>query len=105
MATGASPAPDAAALEPPKAALSELRSEVRVGLSGGMRPGPMTGGGSGWLGFTYAITPVFRLEIDVGLGAYPTSQDLLTPIRIGTHIEWPREGLIPYLWIALAHNH
>ena len=62
----------------------------------------MTGGGSGWLGFTYAITPVFRLEIDVGLGAYPTSQDLLTPIRIGTHIEWPREGLIPYLWIALG---
>jgi hypothetical protein len=108
MATGTSPAPDAAALESPPAvapASMGLRAEVKAGLSGGFRPGPMTGGGSGWLGFTYAITPVFRFEVDVGLGTFPTSEDLLTPIRIGTHIEWPREGLVPYLWLALAHNH
>jgi hypothetical protein len=84
---------------------SDTPWELWVGMSGGVRPDSMGGGGIGELGMDRKVGRFFRPEIDVGLGAYAAPTLVETRFRIGTRIEYPREGIVPYLWAAFAHQH
>jgi hypothetical protein len=79
--------------------------ELWMGLLGGVRPDSMGGGGIGELGVDRKVGRFFRPEIDVGLGAYAGPTLVETRFRIGTRLEYPRQGIVPYLWAAFAHQH
>ena len=88
-----------AAPEPPK-------WEIFVGLTGGLRPDTVTGGGIGLLGINRRIFSWLRPEISVGLGLYEGPLDAVVAIKIGSRIEWPSDSRVkPYVFVAFAHLH
>jgi hypothetical protein len=85
--------------EPPK-------WEVFVGLTGGLRPDSVSGGGIGQLGINRRIFSWLRPELSVGLGLYEGPLDAVIAIRIGARLEWPSDWrLKPYVFLAFAHQH
>jgi hypothetical protein len=79
--------------------------EVWMGVLGGVHPDSMGGGAVGELGIDRKVGRYFRPEFDIGLGAYAAPTLVQTHFRIGTRVEYPRRGIVPYLWVAFAHQH
>ncbi len=79
--------------------------ELSVGVTGGIRSGGLGAVGSGIAALDYKVGSYFRPEIQVGLGAYGAPFELGSRLRVGTRIEYPRDGVVPYVWIAFAHQH
>src|SRR3954463_9223546 len=73
--------------------------EFFVALSGGFQPDVHAAVGTGRIGLNRKVNRYFRPELNLFSGADngPITNQFFTGIRLGTRIELPREGAVPYL--------
>jgi hypothetical protein len=77
-------------------------------LWGGLAPGMRAGraaGGQGLLGLSRRVTPHLRPELDLGIGYFGGPEQVVGSMRLGVNVDLARGPLVPYGWVAFAHNH
>lgn len=99
VVSAASVSESAAAPEPPPL------WEAFIALSGGAQPEYGAFAGTGRIGLNRKVTSWLRPELQLFSGGSNGPNTFFNGIRLGTRLELPREGAIPYLWLGFAHAH